>query len=622
MAKKVVGVEIKVESGQATQSVGSFRKQLKEATEDVVKLSEKFGSTSVEAVNAAKKVAMLRDAIGDAKDLAAAFNPDAKFAAFSGAIQGVTAGFSALQGAQALFGADSKELEETLLKVQAAMALSQGINGIFAAKDAFTNLIAVVKNSSIFMKANALATTLAGNAMKLFGVSVDTTSRSFKFLKGAIAATGIGLLLVALSEAVEAFENFSGAADRAAEAQKTLNDQIKAGAEQSLKDETDYLNREEKLQIAKAKLAGATEQEIFDMEQGFRADKIRAQQRYYEQIKDIDAEAAADIKSKINNANTDGQLAAIANLQRIKDEREKDAQRQAEERARLLAKQKEADAKRLADFREFQEKLRRERLKDQADELKEIEDFGQQLRNQEEEASRAKIETDKQNRLNELEAKRALAEQGTLNDPTSLEAKKALIDAELQIELEGLEKGSVQAQNATLAAEAEKTRIEKEGADARIEIAKREKESKLQLFDAVGGALNALGEVVGKETAAGKVLSVASAVINTYTGATKALSAYPGPIGIASAAAVVLSGLASVRKIIAVKVPGKSSGGSMPTISASQSSPILPGTTNTQLNASSISAIGNAASRSFVLETDVTNNQERIRRLNRAARIN
>lgn len=622
MAKKVVGVEIKVESGQATQSVGSFRKQLKEATEDVVKLSEKFGSTSIEAVNAAKKVAMLRDAIGDAKDLAAAFNPDAKFAAFSGAIQGVTAGFSALQGAQALFGSKSEELEETLLKVQAAMAFSQGINGIFAAKDAFNNLIAVVKNSSIFMKANALATTLAGNAMKLFGVSVDTTSRSFKFLKGAIAATGIGLLLVALSEAVEAFENFTGAADRAAEAQKTLNDQIKAGAEQSLKDETDYLNREEKLQIAKAKLAGATEQEIFDMEQGFRADKIRAQQRYYEQIKDIDAEAAADIKSKINNANTDGQLATIANLQRIKDEREKDAQRQAEERARLLAKQKEADAKRLADFREFQDRLRRERLKDQADELKEIEDFGQQLRNQEEEASRAKIETDKQNRLNELEAKRALAEQGTLNDPTSLEAKKALIDAELQIELEGLEKGSVQAQNATLSAEAEKTRIEKEGADARIEIAKREKESKLQLFDAVGGALNALGEVVGKETAAGKVLSVASAVINTYTGATKALSAYPGPIGIASASAVVLSGLASVRKIIAVKVPGKSSGGSMPTISASQSSPILPGTTNTQLNASSISAIGNAASRSFVLETDVTNNQERIRRLNRAARIN
>lgn len=667
MAKVVIGAEVKVETGQAGQKVGDLKKQFTDATQEAVKIGKAFGEnskefdkakeklvglttqfksfaatagtlkeaklqlqgivavfgeTSKEAVAAAKYVAQLKDQIGDTKELVNSFNPDAKFAAFSGAIQGVTAGFSALQGAQALFGSESKELEATLLKVQAAMALSQGINGIFAAKDAFTNLIAVVKNSAVFIKANALATNLASATMKAFGVSVDTTSRSFKFLKGAIAATGIGLLLIALSEAVEAFQNFTGAAEKAAAAQAELNDQIKKNADQSLKDETDYITRSEKLQLAKAKLAGATEQELFDLEQSFRAKKIEAQIRYYDQVKDIDADAAASTKAAINNANTDGQLAAIANLQRIKEEREKDLKKQQNERDKLREKLQRDYEKRLQDFKDFQERRRIERLKDNADELKQIEEFGQQLRDKDAENAQAKIDNDKAIKQFELEQKQALAEQQLLNDPNSIENKKAKIEADLAIELEGLEKGSVQAQNATLRAEQEKTRIESEGTEARIEIAKREKESKLQLFDAVGGALSALGEVVGKETAAGKVLSIASAVINTYTGATKALSAYPGPIGIASAAAVILSGLASVRKIIAVKVPGKGGGGSTPSISASQSSPVLPGTTNTNLNAASINAIGNAASRTFVLETDVTNNQERIRRLNRAARIN
>jgi len=40
------------------------------------------------------------------------------------------------------------------------------------------------------------------------------------------------------------------------------------------------------------------------------------------------------------------------------------------------------------------------------------------------------------------------------------------------------------------------------------------------------------------------------------------------------------------------------------------------------LNQQMINATGNAAVRAFVLETDVSGNQERIKRLNRAARIN
>jgi chromosome segregation ATPase len=83
MANEIVGLKIQVDGSEATRSVGSLKQQLREAQADVTKLSEKFGATSQEAVNAAKKAADLRDRIGDAKSLTDAFNPDAKFRAFT-----------------------------------------------------------------------------------------------------------------------------------------------------------------------------------------------------------------------------------------------------------------------------------------------------------------------------------------------------------------------------------------------------------------------------------------------------------------------------------------------------------------------------------------------------------
>ena len=115
-------IDIKIESN-ADERVGSLRSQLREAQADVAALSEKFGVTSKEAIEAAKRAGQLKDQIADARALTDAFNPDAKFKALSSSLAGVAGGFAALQGAQSLFGEQSKEVEQTLLKVQSAMAL-------------------------------------------------------------------------------------------------------------------------------------------------------------------------------------------------------------------------------------------------------------------------------------------------------------------------------------------------------------------------------------------------------------------------------------------------------------------------------------------------------------------
>ena len=80
MAEKRV-IELDIQTNEK-----SLKAQLKEAQAEVQKLSEKFGATSQEAINAAKRAAELKDAIGDAASLTDAFNPDAKFNALSKSI--------------------------------------------------------------------------------------------------------------------------------------------------------------------------------------------------------------------------------------------------------------------------------------------------------------------------------------------------------------------------------------------------------------------------------------------------------------------------------------------------------------------------------------------------------
>jgi uncharacterized coiled-coil DUF342 family protein len=50
-------------TGNASESVGSLKKQLREAQNEVAALSDKFGATSKEAIEAAKRAAELRDRI-------------------------------------------------------------------------------------------------------------------------------------------------------------------------------------------------------------------------------------------------------------------------------------------------------------------------------------------------------------------------------------------------------------------------------------------------------------------------------------------------------------------------------------------------------------------------------
>lgn len=129
MAKEIT-FKIVADANQAASEAKSLKQQLREATKEAQNLIA-AGKENTDAYRKARnEVAQLQDKLRDFNDELKALDPGAKFQAIAGVASSLAGGFQAAQGAMALFGAESKEVEKALLKVQAATALAQGIDQV------------------------------------------------------------------------------------------------------------------------------------------------------------------------------------------------------------------------------------------------------------------------------------------------------------------------------------------------------------------------------------------------------------------------------------------------------------------------------------------------------------
>jgi hypothetical protein len=216
-------LKIKAEGGgDAEQKVKSIKQQLREAKEAATQAKE----GTEEYFAALSKAAGLADILKDVNESVAALNPGDKAAAFGNLINTVAGGFQTITGLYGLLGSKSEDVEKLLLKVQAASALAMGVQSLVEAQKQWTLVSKVIQATTVFQKANTLATAAAAAVQKLFTGAVNTTSTSFKGLKAAIVSTGIGALVVAIGLAVNALMDFMESTDDAASAQEDLNKQL------------------------------------------------------------------------------------------------------------------------------------------------------------------------------------------------------------------------------------------------------------------------------------------------------------------------------------------------------------------------------------------------------------
>jgi hypothetical protein len=172
--------------------VKPLKKQLREATQELQVARQKYGEFSSEAVQAAQKVALIRDEIEAANEAAQLFDPGKRFQALTTAASTAAGGIAAVQGAMALFGGESEEVEKALLKVQGALALSQGLSQL---KD----IGKVTEQLKISFRG-------LGASAKSATSSTDGLTKSTKGFGKAIIATGVGALVAALGLLIANFD--------------------------------------------------------------------------------------------------------------------------------------------------------------------------------------------------------------------------------------------------------------------------------------------------------------------------------------------------------------------------------------------------------------------------------
>jgi hypothetical protein len=568
-------------TGNASESVGSLKKQLREAQNEVGALSDKFGATSQQAIEAAKRAAELKDRIGDAKALTDAFNPDAKFKALSSSLSGVAGGFAAVQGAIGLFGAESKELEKQLLKVQSALALSQGLQSVGESIDSFKQLGAVIKTQVV---------------------------TAFSTLRGAIVATGIGALVVALGLVVANFDKVKkvvlnllpGLADVADFIGNLVNNV------------TDFIGVTSEAGRATAKLIKDNDKALKDSERNLELNGDK-----YDEYTRRKIEANNEFKRKQNEFLKDEQLSEDETNKFVIQAREKanreivtaekdrnDALLKANEEA--AEKRKIQDEKRIKDAQDLQDKLDEiaKRVQKAGLDFEKIQFENNEKKKKDAEEQRIKDEEDGIKFIEEEFEKESIR----LDNLTELRNKNLVKEKEIQEE----------ELNSTIALQ-----------DAK--------------FAAASAGLNLLGALVGENEKIAnalfivdKALAIAKIIVDTQKeiagyAANPTWSALPDGGAIIKGKYIIgakIRAAASIGTIAATTIAKFKGGASASNFGGggainTSGTPIVPTqqTQLTQLNQNSINAIGNSAIRAYVVETDVTSNQKRVQAIKQRARF-
>jgi hypothetical protein len=181
----------------------SIRARLKAITQElqVMKVNGEAATDPEKYAALTKEAGNLQNALGDVNaEIARAGSSTGGFDSLLQVVQGVAGGFAVVQGAAALFGDESEELQEVLLRVNAAMAILQGLQQVQAVYAARLTIARGLETA---------ATTAQTAAQTLYNIVVGQSVGVMKAFRIALASTGIGLLLIALVAFVAAMRRTS-----------------------------------------------------------------------------------------------------------------------------------------------------------------------------------------------------------------------------------------------------------------------------------------------------------------------------------------------------------------------------------------------------------------------------
>lgn len=240
----------------------SLRIQLRNVREQLAQMEEAGLRGTDTFKKLQQEAGRLANAIGDAQTQARIFSHDnAGLQGMIAGLSGVAGAFSAAQGAVALFAGENENLQKIMLKVQALMSITMGLQQVSNAlnKDSAFMLVTVAKAKELLTVAtNKLTVALGGSAIAA---------------KALMATLTLGLS-VAITAAIVLWEKFSSSTKEAAKstesARKMFDDYHKTMADKS----ADLVGKYAKLRDEYSMLKTASEKKKWIKDNATEFDKL------------------------------------------------------------------------------------------------------------------------------------------------------------------------------------------------------------------------------------------------------------------------------------------------------------------------------------------------------------
>lgn len=639
MEKKTVIIEVQTEDGvkqldrlsakfdevygdvlPLTASIGELEDQLYQMALEGKRGTEEFNLLAQEA-GRLKKTLQQVDLEVDGLSMTTANK-------LGGALGGVTAGFELVQGAMGAMGVESEKVQEALLKVQSAMAMAQGVQGL--------------KESAASFKA--------------LGASASAAFQGMSNGAKVFAATGIGLVITAIGYLVANFDKLKDSFSGVSAGQKALNATLvdyKKGAQDAITETNNVkvafdlakkgvISKGEALKtyndtlgdsFGKAKDLNEAERLFNDKTSDYiKSASLRAQANALLSL--AAEEQAKALTSQMEDQRTLGDDIKVGFVQALgfagatadigkkqQEQRKKEAKKTAEENAKIF--QKEA-----------------ERLMAQAENV----ENANGIKSKSEQSYNADLEAQRKERI-EKEKERAAAEKEIRDKEAEDKAKKIEEEKALRAEedasfadfalkakerrdkeQEDINKG-YESQRAAQQKFIDDLRAQKEADDKKeAERIARNKQFAIESSSTMFSLIQDLADAFAGQSEASqrkafkirKAASIAQTTIETYKAAQSAYASQiiagdpTSPVrGAIAAAFAVASGLAKVKAISATQF----SGGGGASASSGGGSPSLPQSNPAQFNivgnsgTNQLNGLGGGVTQAYVVSGDVTTAQ-------------
>lgn len=314
-------------TGKTSLNVGNYSDAAKGLTTQIenqtkqlalLRLGGKQGTAEYQQLS--KETAILRDAVKDATDEITRMASDtSNLDAVLGLAAGASGGFAAYTGAMELFGAESEDVQEAQKKLQAAIAITTGVQAI---QNAVQKQSAIMLGISRLQMAALSKAQVYNRLVTMQGTKATLAATIAQKAFNLIAAANPYVLLaLALVTVVGALVLFASNTDKSAKNQQKLNEAQKVWLDYLETEATEMnrvsnervaqLNRE--LNIAKARNASLSETRKIEDE--ILAERTKAHNKsvgfYGQELDDLEANRAKlkqlnDMVVQLNNAKARG----------------------------------------------------------------------------------------------------------------------------------------------------------------------------------------------------------------------------------------------------------------------------------------------------------------------------